>query len=63
MNAVVLPEDFDTGLTFYEVSPRHGDALAHLLVPVQGRCLTTTSGTTPQRGGCGRHSHSLARSG
>jgi hypothetical protein len=21
MNAVVLPEDFDSGLTFYEVSP------------------------------------------
>ena len=39
MNAVVLPEDFDTGLTFYEVEPEHRGALASVLVGVQGRWL------------------------
>ena len=44
MNAVVVPGDFDKGLTFYEVSPSTEALWQHQLVKVQGRCLSTTSG-------------------
>ena len=57
MNAVVLPEDFDTGLTFYEVSPSTEALWRTVLVRVQGRWLSRRPATTARRGGCGRRSH------
>ncbi len=63
MSSVVVPDDFKTGLTFYEIAPSTEAIWRTVLVEVQGRWLTVDATTTARHGGCGRPSPCRGRSG